>query len=140
MIRLFIAVILVLSPIQSVAKWFSEPEEIFETERCLGAFIDGAKILNDRLVESKISNETRRLIDMAVRNDRGYPYILRFEYITDYNDLNDMDQIGGECYVIQLEGNLILPLDRPDIINQKDQIQPPLNRPFFIYRIHRHYA
>ena len=51
-----------------------------------------------------------------------------------------MDQIGGECYVIQLEGNLILPLDRPDIINQKDQIQPPLNRPFFIYRIHRHYA
>ena len=26
-----------------------------------------------------------------------YPYILRFEYITDYNDLNDMDQIGGEC-------------------------------------------
>ena len=104
MIRLFIAVILVLSPIQSVAKWFSEPEEIFETERCLGAFIDGAKILNDRLVESKISNETRRLIDMAVRNDRGYPYILRFEYITDYNDLNDMDQIGGECYVIRLEG------------------------------------
>ena len=117
MIRLFIAVILVLSPIQSAnAKWFSEPEEIFETERCLGAFIDGAKILNDRLVESKISNETRRLIDMVVRNDRGYPYILRFEYITDYNDLNDMDQIGGECYVIQLEGNLILPLDRPDII------------------------
>ncbi len=47
MIRLFIAVILVLSPIQSLAKWFSEPEEIFETERCLGAFIDGAKILND---------------------------------------------------------------------------------------------
>ena len=140
MIRLFIAVILVLSPIQSVAKWFSEPEEIFETERCLGAFIDGAKILNDRLVESKISNETRRLIDMAVRNDRGYPYILRFEYITDYNDLNDMDQIGGECYVIQLEGNLILPLDRPDIINQKEQIKPPLNRPYFIYRIHRHYA
>ena len=44
MIRLFIAVILVLSPIQSVAKWFSEPEEIFETERCLGAFINGAKI------------------------------------------------------------------------------------------------
>ena len=86
------------------AKWFSEPKEIFETERCLGSFIDGAKILNDRLVESKISNETRRLIDMAVRNDRGYPYILRFEYITDYNDLNDMDQIGGECYVIQLEG------------------------------------
>ena len=41
---------------------------------------------------------------MAVRNDRGYPYILRFENITDYNDLNDMDQIGGECYVIQLEG------------------------------------
>ena len=42
MIRLFIAVILVLSPIQSAnAKWFSEPEEIFETERCLGAFIDG---------------------------------------------------------------------------------------------------
>ena len=140
MIRLFIAVILVLSPIQSVAKWFSEPEEIFETERCLGAFIDGAKILNDRLVESKISNETRRLIDMAVRNDRGYPYILRFEYITDYNDLNDMDQIGGECYVIQLEGNLILPLDRPDIINQKEQIKPPLRRPYFIYRIHRHYA
>ena len=104
MIRLFIAVILVLSPIQSVAKWFAEPEEIFETERWLGAFIDGAKILNDRLVESSISNETRRLIDMAVRNDRGYPYILRFEYITDYNDLNDMDQVGGECYVIQLEG------------------------------------
>ena len=104
MIRVILPVILLLSPIQSVAKWFSEPEEIFETERCLGAFIDGAKILNDRLVESKISNETRRLIDMAVRNDRGYPYILRFEYITDYNDLNDMDQIGGECYVIQLEG------------------------------------
>ena len=104
MIRVFLFVVLLLSPIQSVAKWFSEPEEIFETERCLGAFIDGAKILNDRLVESKISNETRRLIDMAVRNDRGYPYILRFEYITDYNDLNDMDQIGGECYVIQLEG------------------------------------
>ena len=104
MIRLFIAVILVLSPIQSVAKWFSEPEEIFETERCLGAFIDGAKILNDRLIESSISNETRRLIDMVVRNDRGYPYILRFEYITDYNDLKDKDQIGGECYIIKLEG------------------------------------
>ena len=104
MIRVFLFVVLLLSPIQSVAKWFSEPEEIFETERCLGAFIDGAKILNDRLIESSISNETRRLIDMAVRNDRGYPYILRFEYITDYNDLNDKDQIGGECYVIQLEG------------------------------------
>ena len=104
MIRVILSVILLLSPIQSVAKWFSEPEEIFETERCLGAFIDGAKILNDRLIESSISNETRRLIDMVVRNDRGYPYILRFEYITDYNDLNDMDQIGGECYVIQLEG------------------------------------
>ena len=63
MIRLFIAVILVLSPIQSVAKWFSEPEEIFETERCLGAFIDGAKILNDRLVESKISNELSYFYD-----------------------------------------------------------------------------
>ena len=104
MIRVILSVILLLSPIQSVAKWFSEPEEIFETERCLGAFINGAKILNDRLIESSISNETRRLIDMAVRNDRGYPYILRFEYITDYNDLNDMDQICGECYVIQLEG------------------------------------
>ena len=105
--KVILSIILVLSsclPALVYAKWFSEPEEIFETERCLGAFIDGAKILNDRLVESKISNETRRLIDMAVRNDRGYPYILRFEYITDYNDLNDMDQIGGECYVIQLEG------------------------------------
>ena len=101
---MFIAVILVLSPVQVLAKWFSEPEEIFETERCLGAFIGSAKILNDRLVESKISNETRRLIDMVVRNDRGYPYILRFEYITDYNDLNDMYKIGGEYYVIQLEG------------------------------------
>ena len=104
MIRVFLFVVLLLSPIQSVAKWFSEPEEMFETERCLGAFIDGAKILNDRLVESKISNETRRLIDMAVRNDRGYPYILRFEYITDYNDLNDKDQICVDCYVIKLEG------------------------------------
>ena len=105
--KVILSIILILSsflPAHVYAKWFSEPEEIFETERCLGAFIDGAKILNDRLVESKISNETRRLIDMAVRNDRGYPYILRFEYITDYNDLNDMDQIGGECYVIQLEG------------------------------------
>ena len=108
MIRVILSVILLLSPIQSVAKWFSEPEEIFETERCLGAFIDGAKILNDRLVESKISNETRRLIDMAVRNDRGYPYILRFEYITDYNDLNDMDQISGEYQVIQLEGQWLV--------------------------------
>ena len=26
-----------------------------------------------------------------------YPYILRFEYITDYSDLKDKDQIGGEC-------------------------------------------
>ena len=34
----------------------------------------------------------------------SYPYILRFEYITEYNDLNDKDQIGGECYVIELEG------------------------------------
>ena len=101
---LIVILSLIVSSQSASAKWFSEPEEIFETERCLGAFIDGAKILNDRLVESKISNETRRLIDMAVRNDRGYPYILRFEYITDYNDLNDMDQIGGECYVIQLEG------------------------------------
>ena len=56
MIRVFLSVILLLSPVQVLAKWFSEPEEIFETERCLGAFIDGAKILNDRLVESKISN------------------------------------------------------------------------------------
>ena len=105
--KVILSIILILSsflPAHVYAKWFSEPEEIFETERCLGAFIDGAKILNDRLVESKISNETRRLIDMAVLNDRGYPYILRFEYITDYNDLNDKDQIGGECYVIQLEG------------------------------------
>ena len=106
--KVILSIILILSsflPAHVYAKWFSEPEEIFETERCLGAFIDGAKILNDRLVESSISNEkTRRLIDMVVRNDRGYPYILRFEYITDYNDLNDMDQIGGECYVIQLEG------------------------------------
>ena len=59
MIRLFIAVILVLSPIQSVAKWFSEPEEIFETERCLGAFIDGAKILNDRNESIKKMNKRR---------------------------------------------------------------------------------
>ena len=141
--KIILSIILVLSsflPAHVYAKWFSEPEEIFETERCLGAFIDGAKILNDRLVESKISNETLRLIDMAVRNDRGYPYILRFEYITDYNDLNDMDQIGGECYVIQLEGNLMLPLKRPDIINQKEQIKPPLPRPYFIYRIHRYFA
>ena len=34
----------------------------------------------------------------------SYPYILRFEYITDYSDLKDKDQIGGECYVIKLEG------------------------------------
>ena len=27
----------------------------------------------------------------------SYPYILRFEYITDYSDLKDKDQIGGEC-------------------------------------------
>ena len=101
---LIVVLSLFVSSQSANAKWFSEPEEIFETERCLGAFIDGAKILNDRLVESKISTETRRLIDMAVRNDRGYPYILRFEYITDYNDLNDKDEIGGECYVIQLEG------------------------------------
>ena len=105
--KVILSIILILSsflPAHVYAKWFSEPEEIFETERCLGAFIDGAKILNDRLIKSNISNETRRLIDMVARNDRGYPYILRFEYITDYNDLNDMDQIGGECYVIQLEG------------------------------------
>ena len=34
----------------------------------------------------------------------SYPYILRFKYITDYSDLKDKDQIGGKCYVIQLEG------------------------------------
>ena len=31
-------------------------------------------------------------------------YILRFEYIKDYNDLKDKDQIGGECDIIKLEG------------------------------------
>ncbi len=41
---------------------------------------------------------------MAVINDNSYPYILRFEYITNYNDLDDKDKIGGECYVIELEG------------------------------------
>ena len=52
------------------AKWFSYPEEIYKTERCLGAFINGAKILNDRLVKSKISNETRRINNIVVRNER----------------------------------------------------------------------
>ena len=106
--KIILSIILILSsclPAHVYAKWFSEPKEIFETERCLGAFIDGAKILNDRLVESKISNETRRLIDMAVRNDRGYPYILRFEYITDYSDLKDKDQIGGEFKLLSKKIN-----------------------------------
>ena len=34
----------------------------------------------------------------------SYLYILRFEYIKDYNDLKDNDQIGGECDIIKLEG------------------------------------
>ena len=45
--KVILSIILILSsflPAHVYAKWFSEPEEIFETERCLGTFIDGAKI------------------------------------------------------------------------------------------------
>ena len=34
----------------------------------------------------------------------------------------------------------VVPLDRPDNLNKKDQIQPPLDRPYFIYRTHIHFA
>ena len=42
MIRIFMVILALFVSSQSAnAKWFSEPEEIFETERCLGAFIKG---------------------------------------------------------------------------------------------------
>ena len=73
----------------------------FNTERCLNAFYDpNTKILMDRLIESDINTEMRRIVDMVVKNERGVPYVLRLEYVTSLGDMRDQDTTSGECYEV----------------------------------------
>ena len=99
--KLFIGLVIFLSScLPAYVKEFSI-EWDFNTERCLNAFYDPkTKILMDRVIESDISSEMRRIVDMVVKNERGIPYVLRLEYVTSFGDMRDEDDTSGECYVL----------------------------------------
>ena len=99
--KIFISLVIFLSScLPAHVKEFSI-EWDFNTERCLNAFYDPkTNILMDRVIESDISSEMRRVVDMVVKNKRGIPYVLRLEYVTSLGDMRDEDDTSGECYVL----------------------------------------